>query len=217
MTKRSLVDGSSSPHGVVDEPPGYLIDPLSDARWQDLVSRHLRATVFHTAAWLRALKKTYGYEPVAFTRCPPAARLEQAIVFCQVRSWLTGDRLVSLPFSDHCDPLTATIEDFDVIVRHVKNRREGCGWRYIELRPQSDESSGTLGLSGRSDGAKGEFGVCDRFWLHRLDLRRGEQVLFRSFSKDSIQRKIRRAAREGLSYEEGRSSGSSSPLSISCW
>ena len=38
-----------------------------------------------------------------------------------------------------------------------------------------------------------------------LDLRPGPEALFRNFHKDCIQRKIRRAAREALTYEEGRS------------
>lgn len=43
------------------------------------------------------------------------------------------------------------------------------------------------------------------FYLHRLDLRPDLGTLLRSFHKDSIQRKIRRAQREGLTYEDGRS------------
>src|SRR5260370_39896401 len=31
--------------------------------------------------------------------------LESGIVLCRVESWLTGCRLVSLPFSDHCQPI----------------------------------------------------------------------------------------------------------------
>ena len=37
-----------------------VIDPLADARWDELVERHPRASVFHTRGWLEALKRTYG-------------------------------------------------------------------------------------------------------------------------------------------------------------
>jgi lipid II:glycine glycyltransferase (peptidoglycan interpeptide bridge formation enzyme) len=43
------------------------------------------------------------------------------------------------------------------------------------------------------------------FCLHELDLRPTLPDLFRRLQKDSIQRKIRRAEREALFYEEGRS------------
>jgi CelD/BcsL family acetyltransferase involved in cellulose biosynthesis len=193
VTKRSPTSVSDSSRRLTGTIV-HTLDPLRDPRWDELVRWHPRATVFHTVAWLTALKRTYGYEPVAFTTCAPGDRLEHALVFCHVRSWLTGDRLVSLPFSDHCDALTSNLADCEVIVRYLANQRRACRWRYIELRPPGDGHS-----------AESEFGLCDRFWLHRLDLRPGEQILFRSFSKDSIQRKIHRAQREALRYQEGRS------------
>ena len=41
-----------------------VLDPLADARWDDLLERHPRASVFHSRGWLEALKRTYGYEPI---------------------------------------------------------------------------------------------------------------------------------------------------------
>jgi lipid II:glycine glycyltransferase (peptidoglycan interpeptide bridge formation enzyme) len=43
------------------------------------------------------------------------------------------------------------------------------------------------------------------FVLHRLDLRPTLDEIFENFHKDCVQRKIRRAARERLTYEEGTS------------
>jgi lipid II:glycine glycyltransferase (peptidoglycan interpeptide bridge formation enzyme) len=42
-------------------------------------------------------------------------------------------------------------------------------------------------------------------YLHGLDLRPSLEELFRNFHKDCVQRKIRRAEREGLVYESGNS------------
>ena len=78
--------------------PVYRIDPLKDERWVRFVEEHPDASVFHTPAWLTALERTYGYEPVVFTTSPPDAELKNAIVFCRIESWLTGHRIVSLPF-----------------------------------------------------------------------------------------------------------------------
>lgn len=173
----------------------FQLDPLTDPRWRNFVERHPRASIFHTPAWLAALKRTYAYKPVAFTTsAPDAAELETGIAFCEIRSWLTGHRLVSLPFSDHCDPLVDDLDNLESICEVLATEGRTQGWTYIELRPQRDA------LPDRSP-----FGASERFWLHTLDLRPDERILFRSFSKDSIQRKIQRAEREGLTYEEGRS------------
>lgn len=48
-------------------------------------------------------------------------------------------------------------------------------------------------------------GKPESFCLHNLDLRPNLENLFSGFHKNCVQRKIRRAEREGLSYELGRS------------
>ena len=89
----------------------YEIDPLSDPRWPDFLLRHADATIFHTSNWLRALHRTYGYVPVVYTTCSRSQELRNGIPFCKINSWLTGRRLVSVPFSDHCQPLIERAED----------------------------------------------------------------------------------------------------------
>jgi hypothetical protein len=173
--------------------PVYQLDPLKDPRWAELVERHPSASVFHTTAWLRALEHTYGYRPVAFTTSAPGMELRTAVVFCEIRSWLTGSRLVSLPFSDHCDDFVEDNDHLASICAHVDSERQKNGWRYIELRPRST-SLRDCGLT-----------PTDRFCFHSLDLRPGSGLLFQAFHKDSVQRKIRRAEREHLVCEEGRS------------
>ena len=117
----------------------YIVDPLADPRWDELLLRHPQASVFHTRGWLSALQQTYGFTPVVFTTSAPGGPLENALVFCEVKSWITGRRLVSLPFSDHCDPLVESATEQADILRHL---REHPGWKrckYIEIRPTSIE------------------------------------------------------------------------------
>lgn len=77
----------------------YPIDPLLDSRWDDLVASHPRASAFHHKGWLEALAITYGYRPMALTSSPAGKPLSDGVVFCEVKSWITGNRLVSLPFT----------------------------------------------------------------------------------------------------------------------
>ena len=171
----------------------YTFDPLRDSRWTDFVERHPRASIFHTPGWLNALQRTYGFEPIAFTTSSPATALQSAIVLAAVRSRLTGRRLISLPFSDHCDPLVDTPEQMRALTAAVMALQREGRWRHVELRPAA---------AVELDPA---FRQSQSFELHRLDLRRDAATLLRSFHRDSIQRKIRRADREGLVYKEGRS------------
>jgi CelD/BcsL family acetyltransferase involved in cellulose biosynthesis len=169
------------------------IDPVRDPRWPAFLERHPRASVFHTAGWLEALRRTYGYEPFAVTTAAPGEDLSNGLVFCRVKSWVTGRRMVSLPFSDHCEPLVQTEEEFERLLSAVKDDlREGRS-KYLEIRP--------LTLPGK---VPADLVKTSSVWLHRLDLRPDLKELFRGLHKNCIQRKIARAHREALSYEEGR-------------
>jgi hypothetical protein len=166
--------------------------PLSDPRWSDFLLRHPRSSVFHTHAWLDALRRTYGYEPVAITTSSPCADLQNAALFCRVASWLTGRRLVSLPFSDHCDILVDTPSDFSAIAAALVEAVHQEHLRYIEIRPVSEPDTASLG-------SYSSYSYC----AHRIDLGPGLDQLFRNCHADSTQRKIRRAERENLTYEDG--------------
>jgi hypothetical protein len=83
----------------------YRVDPLRDPRWKQFIAKDQRSSIFHTPEWLDALRRTYGYVPVVLTTSPPDVPLRNGIALCSVSSWLTGERLVSLPFSDHCELL----------------------------------------------------------------------------------------------------------------
>ena len=98
----------------------YSFDPLRDPRWARFVQGHPKASIFHTAGWLRSLQRTYRFVPIAFTTSGPAEELGNALAFCGVRSWLTGDRLVSLPFSDHCDPLVRSDDELQALCLGVE-------------------------------------------------------------------------------------------------
>jgi Acetyltransferase (GNAT) domain len=168
--------------------------PLEDPRWGRFLQRHPRSSVFHTTEWLEALRRTYGYEPVALTTSPSGADLQNALVSCRVKSWLTGQRLVSLPFSDHCELLADTFEDVIVILSALSDELRQEDLQYAEIRPIHLPDPAVLEhISIRT--------CC----LHKIDLRPDLDALFKACHKNSTQRKIRRAEREGLIYEEGRS------------
>jgi lipid II:glycine glycyltransferase (peptidoglycan interpeptide bridge formation enzyme) len=172
----------------------YCLDPLSDPRWQALVESHPHASVFHSVKWLKALRTVYNYQPVAVTTCGPQEPLTNGAVFCRVASLFTGHRLVSLPFSDHCEPLFNRDDELEVVVQKLKEKVNKGEYRYIEFRPLSYEPSGRTGLCQTVS-----------YYFHAVDLRRRADQLFAGFHKDCVQRKIRRAEREQLQYESGSS------------
>jgi len=170
-----------------------IIDPLRDPRWAEFVERHPQASVFHTPGWLEALRRTYGYEPLAYTTTPRGVELANGIVFCRVSSRITGRRMVSLPFSDHCEPLVGRREDLEGLLQTVERDRAREGWNYVEIRPRTASAAPREGVE-----------PVQRFAFHTIDLNPELEEIAGRFHADCIRRKIRRAEREGVTYEEGQ-------------
>jgi hypothetical protein len=161
------------------------------------VERHPSASCFHTVSWLDALQRSYGFQPIAYTTARAGGELEDGIVFCGIDSWLTGKRTISLPFSDHCQPLVDSADTLAGMISFIQAERARAGHKFIEIRPSRIQSSVLHeAISLRT---------ARSFCLHTLDLSPKAEDIFRSFHKDCIQRKIRRAEKESLSYHSGRS------------
>jgi hypothetical protein len=180
------------------EPSVYRVNPLSDPRWDTLAAQHPKASAFHQRSWLEALQRTYGYEPIVFTTSSPGAELKNGILFCHINSWLTGHRLVSLPFSDHCEPLCDSIEEMETLIHQSQDFVKSRRWRYLELRPMDEQFGEIASIMGLAQAG--------RYFLHIIDLRPTVDEIFRSFNKDSVQRRVTRADRAGLVEKSGNSS-----------
>jgi hypothetical protein len=172
----------------------FWIDPLTDHRWEEFIERHPASSIFHTPAWLAALSRTYGFEPIVLTTSAPGAPLANGIPFCRIRSVLTGRRLVSLPFSDHCQPL-ASSEELPSLLKAAQEALRRDRLKYVELRPFDPPAPSALD----------SFACSQKFFFHLVDLRPGLNDIFKKCHRDCVRRKIRRAGREGLIVDAGRS------------
>lgn len=172
----------------------YQINPIQDRRWETFVGRHPHSSIFHRPEWLEALRRTYGYKPVVYTTSSPRQELTNGLAFCSISSRLTGKRLVSLPFSDHCDPLLDEDGAAPVLLDELYKERKHGKFSHVEFRPRND-------FLGLKSGAEPSESYC----FHAIDLERDEKAIYAGFHKDCVQRKIKRADKEELKYVEGRS------------
>src|SRR5262245_60013612 len=173
--------------------PVHEIDPLGDPKWTAFIDSHPFSSIFHTKEWLEALHRTYRYVPIAFTTSAEGKALANGIVFCKVNSWLTGSKLVSLPFSDHCEPLVEDQAELRELL-HAVAGMAGRNFKYTEIRPCK------LAPHSESDRSS-----VSQSYFHYLDLRPPIEELYSRLHKDGIQRKLRRAERECVVVDQGRS------------
>jgi CelD/BcsL family acetyltransferase involved in cellulose biosynthesis len=169
--------------------PVFVLDPLVDGRWDDLLARDTRASAFHSRGWLEGWRRTYGYEPIVLTTTE-SGPLTNGLALCRVHT-LTSRWVVSLPFSDHCEPLIESPDDLPAMVGFLTEGVRRKRWNSIQMRPRCAAPTG-LGRSAS-------------YCLHTLDLTPPLGRILSSFHPSCTRRSIRRASREGLRYETGTS------------
>jgi len=182
--------------------PEYVI-PWESNEWDDYVSSHEGATVYHTSAWCRIVTETGRYTP-RFMLARRDGGVTGILPALEVRSRLTGNRLVSLPFSDVCGPLANDDESADLLLREALRQRETRRLAFYELRgtplvagqdPQTAE--------GGDPRVIGEFQRQEHFYGYEVPLSGDTEAVRMTFSKKSIRQSISKSLKLGVEVRRG--------------
>ena len=161
---------------------GILLNPLLDGKWENAISAHPDATIFHSTAWARVLVDTYGHRP-CYVQISLNGGLLALVPMMEVQSVLTRSRGICLPFSDYCAPLTFSSFGHELVTQKLQQIAHERCWSYFELRSHSIVPVNTP--------------ASESYYGHFLDLRIGPEALISNFSS-SVKRAVRKAQRSGL-------------------
>jgi hypothetical protein len=164
-----------------------LIDP-SDQRWQDFIKSQINATIFHYPAWIKLLEDSYGYRPFITAVCDETGNIRAGFPIMEINSLLTGRRLVSLPFTDYCNPL------YDDLIQLI-NLSEGI----FQLSKEKSISKVELRWNYPSNDL---FHPISRYVLHTLKLDSDVEKVLKGVHRTQYQN-VRRAEREDIKIERG--------------
>jgi hypothetical protein len=170
-----------------------VTDKVDCDQWDDFVTRHPLGSIYHHSAWQDVIKATYGYQSLYHLLLDNSSNLQAAISSAFVKSRLTGNRVVSYPFSDTCDPLVQSSEELESLLEAMEKTRASSNARFMEVR------------FGRPHGFMDHFSKNREYVIHLLPLDREPEILFRSFHKSSIQRAIKKAEKQDLEILRGES------------
>ena len=167
-----------------------VIEPETDPRWDRFVESHPLSTVYHLSGWKRALETNFPHMKGHYLALMdgPDGAIRAALPLFEVRSWLTGKRLVSIPFASVCDPLISSGADFTVLFDSALSLSRQLGISRLEIRTYKT-------LSWVEDGRLGRSGV---YKIHYLSLEQGAGELWKNFHRSCIRQKISRAINNGL-------------------
>ncbi len=160
-----------------------LLDPL-DTRWLEFIAAQPDANIFHHPSWMELLRVCYGYKPALFVLLDEASRPIAALPSMQVQSWLTGYRMVSLPFSDFCQPLTVNDISMDALLAGVQMWRHKKGNMEMQVHWSMPRMDGVY--------------PAEKFARHITYLDPDARKVLQKFAKTQVQQRIHKAEREGL-------------------
>lgn len=156
------------------------LDPRDDPRWQRLLERR-GSSLFSSPAWISAVAESYEFAPEAFVALDDRGEPTAGLAFCRIRDAL-GERIVSFPFSDYCDPLVEDRPTWDQLVQRLSEA--GCP---ITLRCLQNPLPPT----------DGRFSLVKAPRWHRIDLRPGTEALWGGLD-EGARRAIRKAQKNGV-------------------
>jgi len=141
---------------------------------------HPSASLFNSTRWFQALQEGYSLK-VSTSPSLLHRGSREAFVFSSV-SDVRGERIISLPFSDYCDPQVEDRDGWNAVVEPIMALGRPITLRLLKNRiPLLDE----------------RFEMAGRAVWHGVDLRRSEQELWSDLAP-SARQNIRRAQRHNV-------------------
>jgi CelD/BcsL family acetyltransferase involved in cellulose biosynthesis len=112
------------------------IDPLQDVRWDRFVENHPLGLIYHLSAWKKVLEKSFKHMKGHHLALIDLRTnmIQAALPIFEVKSWLTGNKLVSIPFSTLSDPLISSSEQMNLLLQAVFDLSKKLRIPSIELR-----------------------------------------------------------------------------------
>ena len=167
-----------------------IIDPTNDLRWDEFVGRHPLGWICHLSGWGQALERSFKHIKGHYLAIldEKDTHILSALPLFEVRSWLTGDRLVSVPFSSLSDPLITSSEDFEILMDEALELAETLNITRIQIKTRA---ANALIWDERL--------TSTYFYKHHyLSLEPEPEKLLKTFNRTCIRQKITRAAKNNL-------------------
>jgi len=169
------------------------IDPIQDSRWDAFVKRHPFGWVVHLSGWKQVLETTFPHMKGHYYAVvdPKTNEIKAGLPLFDVRSWLTGNRLVSIPFATLCDPLVSSAEEMEVLRREAIHLFEKKNFSYLEIK--------MLHVAPFVE-SKNFADECF-FKHHYLELADGPDALWRNFNYKAVRYEINKAQKHNLTIK----------------
>jgi lipid II:glycine glycyltransferase (peptidoglycan interpeptide bridge formation enzyme) len=169
------------------------IDPVNDIRWDEFVEKHPFGWLCHLSAWKQTLEESFTHMKGHYLVILNNNAIEAALPLFEVRSWLIGNKLVSIPYGTLCDPLIST-----------KNQMEALLEASIDLARQREIPKIEIRAMAACSLIEDKLlAVSSNYKHHYLALKEDPEELKRTFDRTCVRQRISRASKSNLTLKQG--------------
>jgi len=166
-----------------------LIDPVKDPRWDKFVESHPLGLICHLSGWKQVLEESFphikGHYLAILNHEDNSIRA--ALPVFEVKSILTGKRMVSIPFATVCDPLISSNEDMRELLDSAIELSTKLGIPGIELRT----------LASWPFIQDDRIGMIVHSKCHQLSLEAGPEEIIKTYRRQ-FRQQINKSMKSGL-------------------
>jgi len=181
-----------SPQSSALSPKPYvtLIDPEQDSRWDLFVEEHPHGWITHLSGWKKVLERTFSHMRGYYfaTVDETSEDIIAGLPVFEVKSWVTGRRLVSIPFATLSDPLIAASGNLNHLLGSVFELFSRLKSGHLEIRT----------FQSNSLVSESQFGVVGHYLHHYLPLGTPPEKLMKGFHRTCVRQRIARAQKSNL-------------------
>jgi len=164
--------------------------PVASNKWMSFIQNHQDANVFHTPEWARVIKNTYGFPIYAAVLTTDEGLITSGVPFSVVHGPLSKGKIVSLPYTDHCQPLLSSDSDAGLLAGFLAETGNRVNIGRVELRWKYPDLE--------------DYVYRTRHFRHFIPLEKGAGEVYKSFSRTQRQN-IGVAEKSGVEIVRGES------------
>lgn len=174
-----------------------LIDPEHDPRWDKFVDKHSFGWLFHLSSWKKIIEQSFPHMKGFYfiLENKQTKEIRAALPIYNVKSWLTGQKLISIPFATLSDPLVTEKNQLNQIIKKTLHLFGQNKVNRIEIR-----TSRTQELFANSN-----FERIIAFKQHVLPLNNEPEELLKKFHRSCVRGQIKKALKRSLELTEVKS------------
>jgi len=165
--------------------------------WDAFVKNHPHGWICHLSGWKDVIEKSFKHIRGYFLAVwdDEVKAITAGLPVYSVKSWLTGNRLVSIPFAQLCDPLVSFPEEIDLFIPPLLDlyRQNRCS--HIEIRATFSDTLKKIT----------EFETSVSHKHHYVALHRGIDEIKKTFHATKVSQPIAKALKYELKLKLGES------------